>query len=70
MNDPWEVGDVVQLKSSGPPMTVTKCDRPDMVTCTWFDGREVKVSGFPRAALKVSEPVNVTINYVAGGRCQ
>jgi len=31
----FEVGDVVQLKSGGPVMTVSKVE-PPVVTCVWF----------------------------------
>jgi len=34
---PFNVGDVVQLKSGGPLMTVTGVG--SNITCTWFDGR-------------------------------
>jgi uncharacterized protein YodC (DUF2158 family) len=46
----YKVGDTVQLKSGGPIMTVTNV-RSGIYTCTWFDGTEVKVSGFPEDAL-------------------
>jgi uncharacterized protein YodC (DUF2158 family) len=31
------VGDVVQLKSGGPKMTVEVCDKYGPATCAWFD---------------------------------
>jgi len=33
-------GDVVQLKSGGPLMTVEHCEFEDVVECTWFDDRQ------------------------------
>lgn len=38
----FEIGDVVQLKSGGPHMTIEfirlgKEDAPDMADCTWFN---------------------------------
>jgi uncharacterized protein YodC (DUF2158 family) len=44
------VGDVVQLKSGGPKMTVTKVDR-NWITCNWFEGSKVYVDLFPPDAL-------------------
>jgi uncharacterized protein YodC (DUF2158 family) len=50
------VGDVVQLKSGGPKMTVasTKSNAAGIL-CTWFDGNEVKSSRFPAEALSGSK---------------
>ena len=48
-----KVGDVVQLKSGGPKMTIanTKAN-PAGILCTWFDAAEVKSSRFPAEALQ------------------
>lgn len=48
-----KVGDVVQLKSGGPKMTVesTKSNSAG-VLCTWFDGAEKKSSFFHPDALE------------------
>lgn len=37
----FRIGDVVRLKSGGPPMTVTETPGPETDTyhCVWFDGR-------------------------------
>jgi uncharacterized protein YodC (DUF2158 family) len=51
----FNIGDVVQLKSGGPLMTVDNIDPHDMINCMWFDGREKKSGVFPAATLK---PVN------------
>ena len=48
---PWTpaVGDVVQLKSGGPKMTISEII-PDEVWCTYFDGKIIQ-HGFPQACL-------------------
>ena len=43
-------GDVVQMKSGGPPMTVDFVDDA-VVTATWFDGNEVRSRDFGRHLL-------------------
>ena len=58
--DKIEVGDVVQLNSGGPKMTVDTVDLvevgEDKVSCTWFDGcGRVKRELFPPACLKPLE---------------
>ncbi|WP_375163870.1 YodC family protein [Phenylobacterium sp.] len=53
----FQLGDVVQLKSSGPLMTVTYASGSS-VTCTWFNREggtfEVKWADFPVAALQAA----------------
>ena len=51
-----KVGDVVQLKSGGPKMTVasTKSNAAGIL-CTWFDAAEVKSSRFPADALAAAK---------------
>ena len=44
-------GDVVQLKSGGPKMTVTQINQ-ETVWCKWFDGEDVKTGHFPVFSLK------------------
>jgi len=62
--EPLKIGDVVQLKSGGPIMTVNgfmigrdgKPD-PDDVQCTWFDSKkELKSGRFPAATLERYDP--------------
>jgi len=44
-------GDVVQLKSGGPIMTVQEV-KPAGVVCTWFDEKHnLKTAAFPEAML-------------------
>ena len=47
-----EKGDVVQLKSGGPKMTVTETkDRYGNVACVWFDGTKQVYGSFPMETL-------------------
>jgi uncharacterized protein YodC (DUF2158 family) len=43
----FEIGDVVQLKSGGPRMTVTKAEREaahgGTITCVWFTREQIPV---------------------------
>jgi uncharacterized protein YodC (DUF2158 family) len=53
-----EIGDVVQLKSGGPTMTVevvTKETAGPVIRCMWFDNAELKRGIFPAATLKETE---------------
>jgi uncharacterized protein YodC (DUF2158 family) len=58
---PFHEGEVVRLRSGGPPMTVKSVDG-DWVICTWWnDGYgEFETAGFPIAA--VAGPVTVSPN--------
>ena len=47
----FKSGDVVQLKSGGPVMTVYSEGRDDVLICVWFDGTERKQGGFKPAML-------------------
>jgi uncharacterized protein YodC (DUF2158 family) len=50
----FKIGDVVQLKSGGPEMTITGIDSSDgTIGCTWFPSEESepKKANFPPAAL-------------------
>lgn len=59
MSDEIEVGDVVQLKSGGPNMTVSKIGHADMsqvgpvhAWCAWFDSKgDEKRGNFPLTSL-------------------
>lgn len=53
----FETGEVVQLKSGGPLMTVyevTNLDGRDMVYWRWFAATEEKSSSFPAEMLKLA----------------
>ncbi len=48
-----KIGDVVQLKSGGPAMTVKNIDNlPDEVDCTWFVNDKAKYGAFNVNALR------------------
>jgi uncharacterized protein YodC (DUF2158 family) len=45
-------GDVVQLKSGGPLMTVLAVEKAGVV-CTWFDKNNHKTATFPESTLEI-----------------
>jgi uncharacterized protein YodC (DUF2158 family) len=49
----FKVGDVVQLKSGGPNMTISGFynQNENSMTCTWFCSCEIRISNFPPEAL-------------------
>jgi uncharacterized protein YodC (DUF2158 family) len=47
----FKTGDVVQLKSGGPLMTVSEMDG-NTVHCRWMNGSEEKSSSYPSEMLK------------------
>ena len=52
MEQQFNIGDVVMLKSGGPNMTVEHIDDdPVLIYCAWFDGKEKKQNSFPPDAL-------------------
>jgi uncharacterized protein YodC (DUF2158 family) len=56
MPEQFKVGDIVQLKSGGPKMTVESIESTGAAFCVWFDetpqGSLVKVHGFHPEVLK------------------
>jgi uncharacterized protein YodC (DUF2158 family) len=53
-----KVGDVVEIKSGGPDMTVSKVEDWNgamRATCDWFDGKSMQTSYFPLTSLKKKE---------------
>lgn len=52
-------GDVVQLKSGGPNMTVSKIHQNTkgaaVATCDWFEGKKPMYGTFPVTSLKPGE---------------
>lgn len=57
MADTFKVGDVVQLMSGGPKMTVVKVDRlpsggDTFIVASWFAGSKHEKANFPPDALK------------------
>ena len=53
----FEIGDVVQLRSGGPKMTVHGLVSDGDVVCKWFEGNEVREESFPKDTLKKIELV-------------
>jgi uncharacterized protein YodC (DUF2158 family) len=51
----FEIGDVVQLRSGGPKMTVHGLVSDGDVVCQWFESNEVHQENFPKEALKKVE---------------
>ena len=52
MADAFKPGDIVQLKSGGPPMTVTRLvDGGKVLYTSWFAGKKNETAGFPVATV-------------------
>ena len=51
-NPKFKVGDVVQLKSGGPEMTIEGIGDEGWADCVWFSGLEAKRESFPLDALQ------------------
>lgn len=53
MNDEqgWKPGDIVGVKSGGPPMTVARCES-GRVFCEWFDDKNPMRGDFAPAVLE------------------
>ncbi len=57
MADEFKAGDVVQLKSGGPKMTITSVGEyygTPMIYCMWFDGPKEQSGKFPPDTLKLA----------------
>ena len=53
----FEIGDIVQLKSGGPGMTVQAILSNGHYKCQWFAGKKLESGNFPLGSLKlVSDP--------------
>jgi uncharacterized protein YodC (DUF2158 family) len=50
---PFKTGDVVRLKSGGPPMTVTGMSQTGSVICQWFWNNKMESGSFPPDALEL-----------------
>lgn len=53
-----KIGDLVQLKSGGPVMTVTSTRQSDAIQCSWFptiESLNPSTTGFPPDSLKESK---------------
>ncbi|MCX4170686.1 MULTISPECIES: YodC family protein [Paraburkholderia] len=51
----FKIGDIVQLKSGGPEMTVNDIPREysDYYICQWFAGKKLESGNFNAASLKL-----------------
>jgi uncharacterized protein YodC (DUF2158 family) len=47
----WQPGDVVELKSGGPRMTVDNVEADDAVVCVWFEKSGEKKLGAFRSVM-------------------
>ena len=55
----FNIGDLVELKSGGPKMTVTRVDNlgiRTIVRCTWFAGSKKEQGDFPSETLVPAPP--------------
>ena len=52
----FKEGDIVQLKSSGPAMTVCRVLGDANYRCQWFSGKKLETGDFPDDALVVPSP--------------
>ncbi len=51
----FKVGDIVQLKSGGPKMTVSEIYKDGTYGCSWFVGTDLKEASFSANALEPYE---------------
>jgi uncharacterized protein YodC (DUF2158 family) len=49
-------GDIVVLKSGGPPMTIDETKSSGAIRCQWFSGKKLEWGAFPPSSLKHHEP--------------
>lgn len=49
----FQLGDVVRLKSGGPPMTIGAIDDRGGILCEWFKDAELKSSYFASHSLEL-----------------
>jgi uncharacterized protein YodC (DUF2158 family) len=66
----FKAGDVVQLKSGGPLMTILEVasrDGRDMVHCIWAAGTDEKSSWYPQEVLKMANNGPMA-RYIGGPR--
>ena len=53
MPNQFNIGDVVQLKSGGPKMTVTRINEEQHITTAWFAGSKKESGVFPVEAILI-----------------
>jgi len=60
----FKTGEIVELKSGGPRMTVAGIDdrhiapNPSMFKCQWFGGKKLESGYFPAESLQVPQDKN------------
>jgi uncharacterized protein YodC (DUF2158 family) len=67
MANSLKVGDIVQLKSGGPKMTVTDIYQDGRVGCVWFVGADQKEGTFPPDAVQAPPTEQVERQRPPGG---
>lgn len=74
MDHEFKAGDVVQLKSGGPDMTIEDIGKygpgatTDRAKCVWFEGMKRKDDLFELATLRGADTPATTISRIAGSR--
>jgi uncharacterized protein YodC (DUF2158 family) len=64
----FQPGDVVRVKSGGPPMTIVYYDEQEQVYCQWFDGKKRQDGTFEEVVLEKALPSGPAIAGPAIGR--
>lgn len=69
MSSNFKPGDEVELRSGGPPMTVSKLIGPDKVDCVWWDQPKQAYANreFEVVALKLIEKLGPSVGGFAVG---
>ncbi len=71
MAEQFKSGDVVQLKSGGPKMTIAKLHEWQgqmEANCDWFEGTKMQSGSFPLSSLKFPEqPTQSSLRPVKSG---
>ena len=57
-----KVGDIVKLKSGGPPMTVIDIN-PAGIACSWFVDYKTRKDTFPPDSLEKTEPLSTGATF-------
>lgn len=65
MPETFKPGDVVQLKSGGPAMTVEVVGEDGMIACSWMDRTKLERRSFVSAVLEL-RPTLPTGSFVRG----
>jgi uncharacterized protein YodC (DUF2158 family) len=60
----YKVGDIVELSSGGPDMTVSDIDPDGVINCVWFVGDKKEASSFRSEAIQYStKPAGSPANH-------